>query len=333
MGLLANAAPGGVIPGPVYEGLRGELLADLRASLPVDGVVLYPHGAMVAEGYDDCAGDLLASVRQIVSPGVPVGAALGPHGNLTEDMLRHATVLVGFKECPPIDAIDRIREVFELMAETAEGKIRPTTARFECRMIEAFPTTSEPMKTVVREMRDLKSQTSVLNVWLCHGFPYVDVPTIGAQAVAITDGDASLAAQVAERVGRRLFSLRKRLRRSLLTIDQSLTQALRAERGPVTIADSADNLGGGAPGDSTFFLRKVIDSRIEGAALGTLYDPQAVSICHDAGLGSKLQLRIGAKLGPTSGDPIDVTCTVIGLADEVAQNTHACRFRSAHARA
>jgi microcystin degradation protein MlrC len=59
-------------------------------------------------------------------------------------MLSQATVLVGFKEYPHIDAIDRILEVFELVTHTAEGKIRPAMAPFECRMIEAFPTTSEP---------------------------------------------------------------------------------------------------------------------------------------------------------------------------------------------
>jgi microcystin degradation protein MlrC len=31
-------------------------------------VLLGLHGAMVADGYDDCEGDLLARVRQIVGP-------------------------------------------------------------------------------------------------------------------------------------------------------------------------------------------------------------------------------------------------------------------------
>jgi microcystin degradation protein MlrC len=320
VGLVANAEPAGIMPRSVYEELRDELIKDLRTSLPVDGVVLYPHGAMVAEGYDDCAGDLLTRSRAVVGSEVPIGAALDPHCHLTDDMLRNATVLVGFKEYPHIDAIDRILEAFELVAHTAEGKIRPAMARFECRMIESFPTTSEPMKSVVREMKELEGQSGVLNVWLCHGFPYSDVPTIGAQAVAITDGNPALAAQIAEQLGRRFFSLRKSLRRTPLSIDQSLTRAMGAERGPVTIADSADNPGGGAPGDSTFFLREMIKRGIEDAAVGPIYDPGAVSICHDAGVGGNLQLRIGGKLGPSSGNPIDVTCTVIGLANEVIQN-------------
>ena len=41
-----------------------------RAAMPVDGVLLGLHGAMVAYGYDDCEGDLIERVRAIVGPKV-----------------------------------------------------------------------------------------------------------------------------------------------------------------------------------------------------------------------------------------------------------------------
>src|SRR5687767_4542037 len=59
-GLVAEAMPSGTITRAAYESLRDELLEDLRAALPVDLVLLGLHGAMVAQGYDDCEGDLLA---------------------------------------------------------------------------------------------------------------------------------------------------------------------------------------------------------------------------------------------------------------------------------
>ena len=52
--IAAFAQPSGTTVRPVYESLRGELLADLRAAGEVDIVLLTMHGAMVAEGYDDC---------------------------------------------------------------------------------------------------------------------------------------------------------------------------------------------------------------------------------------------------------------------------------------
>ena len=55
------------------------LVDDLRASGSLDAVYLDLHGAMVADGYPDCEGDLLTHVRQLVGPGVVVGAELDPH--------------------------------------------------------------------------------------------------------------------------------------------------------------------------------------------------------------------------------------------------------------
>jgi microcystin degradation protein MlrC len=62
----------------------------------------------------------------------------------------------------------------------------------------------------------------------------------------------------------------------------------------------------------------MIKRGIENAAVGPLWDPIAVQICQDGGLGARLELRIGGKLGPSSGDPVDVDATVIGLTENLA---------------
>ena len=85
--------PAGKTVKKVYEAFRDEILADLKAAMPVDGVLLSMHGAMVAEGYDDCESDLLAGVRKVVGPDVPVGAELDLHCNIGPGTLRDATAL------------------------------------------------------------------------------------------------------------------------------------------------------------------------------------------------------------------------------------------------
>ena len=96
-------------------------------------------------------------------------------------------------------------------------------------------------------------------------------------------------------------------------IDASLDEALAFEGGPVVLADSADNPGGGASGDSTFILRRMVERGIGNAALGPMWDPVAVRIAFDAGVGAHLMLRIGGKIGPMSGEPIDLHSTVKAL--------------------
>ena len=72
--MLLGRAVGAREAGRLRE-LRDELLEQLKAAMPVDGVLLGLHGAMVADGYDDCEGDLLARARAIVGPNVVIGAS------------------------------------------------------------------------------------------------------------------------------------------------------------------------------------------------------------------------------------------------------------------
>jgi len=319
-GLFAFAQPAGPTPRAFYEELRDELLSNLRAAMPVDGVLLMLHGAMVAEGYDDCEGDILTRARQLVGSEVPVGAVLDLHCHVTPRMVEQATALVGYKEYPHVDVMNRMLDLFAILADAAEGKVKPVVSTFDCRMIGLVPTTSEPMRSFVDEFTALESQEGILNVWLGHGFPYGDVPDLGATMVVVTDGDAARGARLAEEMGRKFFSMREAVCTPTQTMDACLTQATSASEGPITIADTADNAGGGAPSDSTFFLAEMIERGIENAAIAPLWDPVVVEICQDAGVGERLQLRIGGKLGPTSGDPVDVEVTVLGLCDEL-ENT------------
>ena len=102
-------------------------------------------------------------------------------------------------------------------------------------------------------------------------------------------------------------------------MDEAIDRALATQGGPVVIADVSDNAGGGAPGDATFFLRRLLERGIRNAASGYYWDPIAVRACMDAGKGARFDLRIGGKSGVASGDPIDLTITVMGMADSVTQ--------------
>src|SRR5687768_3864171 len=57
LGPYAWANPSGVTVRKAYEALRDELLASLAAEGSVDVVLLMLHGAMMADGYDDCEQD------------------------------------------------------------------------------------------------------------------------------------------------------------------------------------------------------------------------------------------------------------------------------------
>ena len=321
LGLLADAQPNGATVRAVYEGMRDELLAGLQAAMPVDAVILPLHGAMVAEGYPDCEGDLIERVRALVGPEVPIGVELDPHCHFTDKMRRHADLLIAYKEYPHTDVLERFEEVWHLTLATARRQIKPVTAVFDCRMTNFWHTTREPMKAFVQRMKDLEGRNGVLSVNFGHGFPYGDVPEAGAKVWVTTDNDAGLAARLAEQLGHEIFALRFATGSRQFSIDAALDRLQAAPAGePFVLADIADNAGGGASSDSTFILRALVERGIGNVALGAFYDLGAVQVCRAAGVGARLALRVGGKLGPASGDPVDLNITVRAVVEAHSQS-------------
>ena len=315
-GMVASAQPGGTTTRHAYETLRDELLADLRAALPVDMALIGLHGAMVADGYDDCEGDLLARVRALVGPDAVVGAEIDPHNHLSAALVQHADVLVSFKEYPHTDVLERGRELVALCEATAQRRIRPVAAVVDCRMVVPFHTTRQPARGLVDHIQAMEGHDGVLSISLTHGFSLGDVPDMGTKVLVYCDGNAAKAQTLARTLADEIIGLRDQLAVRYLSIDEALDAALAFDGAPVVLADRADNPGSGAPGDSTFILRRMLERGITGAAIGPMWDPVAVRTAFEAGEGARLTLRVGGKIGPASGDPLDLPCTVKALRTE-----------------
>ncbi len=317
--LAAFATPAGNTTRVLFEALRDEILADLHAALPVSAVMLNLHGAMIADGYPDAEGDLLQRVRALVGPGVPVLAELDLHCHLTQLKVASADALVIYKEYPHVDVAERAAELFDLLQALLAGpgaaRPRPVMALVDCAMLGIFPTTSEPMAGLVARMKAMERQPGVLSVSLAHGFPWGDTPEVGTRALVVTDGDLSLAGRLATELGEAVWALREQLSPPFMSIDQAIDRVLAhpPDGRPFVLADTADNPGIGAAGDSTFLLHRLIERGVGGFALSPLWDPIATALAFDAGVGARLTMRLGGKLGPASGAPLDVAVQVMSL--------------------
>ncbi|MCY4407362.1 MAG: M81 family metallopeptidase [Rhodospirillaceae bacterium] len=326
-GLCAFAQPAGRTIRRVYEGYRDRILEQAQAALPLDLVLVNMHGAMVAEGYDDCEGDLLARLRAVVGPDVVLGGELDLHCHITPLMLEAATALVTYKEYPHIDIGERAEDLFRLCHDAAEGRTAPVMAAHDCRMISMWRTTDEPMRTFVNDMKAREGSDGILAASFGHGFPWGDVAEVGAKTLVVADGNADKAAVLAADLGARLWAMREETRPTAVGIDDAIDRALAVDGGPVVLADVSDNAGGGAPSDSTFILERLIARGVGDAASGLYWDPVAVRFCMEAGEGASLRLRIGGKCGPDSGDPVDLVVRVERIVTGAAQTFGAARNR------
>src|SRR4029077_2211891 len=105
--LYAAAVPSGIVTQEAHHRLSGELSSRLRAPVPVDGVLLTLHGAMVAQ--NDAAPEvtLTKAARNVVGPAVPIAVTLDLHGNPPDELCKAADIVVGYRTFPHVDMFAR----------------------------------------------------------------------------------------------------------------------------------------------------------------------------------------------------------------------------------
>jgi microcystin degradation protein MlrC len=331
-GFFVGATPSAPASATVWSDLRDTLLASLAAAGAVDIVWLVLHGAQLAEGCDDCEGELLAAVRQQVGADVAVGALLDLHTNLSPEMLQHATLLVACKHYPHTDFAARTTEAYRLLHSTALGHIRPVMAAVRVPSFGLFATTEPPFDGLVQRLQQAESRPGVLSASALHAFFGGDSPWLAGAALVVTEGDLALARNEALSIARYFLELIRNAPRSGLPVAEALERvaALPQQLGrPIVLAERADNAGGGAAADSTVLLAALLaQAQSEGAAdtaaftpaaLALLWDPQATELAYRAGVGARLTLRLGGKTGPMSGHPLDLHVRVLALRDDAQQ--------------
>ncbi|MEO0497536.1 MAG: M81 family metallopeptidase, partial [Pseudomonadota bacterium] len=312
-GIAASAPPSAPIQQADYERLREDVLDRLGETPDVRAVVLTLHGAMVSTDCEDCEGDLLKRMREHLGPDVPIGAVLDPHAHLTDAMVDHADVLIFMKEYPHTDGKERMAELLDLLARRIRGEIQLIPAVVDCCLLGFFPTTDDPMRRFVDGLSEMEHRPEILSVSFVHGFPWGDTSETGAKMLVYCDGDAHVALETAQQLKTRLWEIAAELEPQFTALEDAIAACRKSRDGPLVLADIADNPGGGAPSDSTFVLEAMLDAGVEDAAIGLLFDPMAVKLCHQVGPGGHLKLRIGGKISPFSGQPLDLDVDVMDV--------------------
>jgi microcystin degradation protein MlrC len=213
---------------------------------------------------------------------------------------------------------ERGREAAGLMVRTVRGEVRPVSAIRLLPLIwsaECQVTAHPPMDEVMQRVFEMERRPGILSVTLATGFPWADVPNMGASVIVIADGDRALARQAADELGDWIWTRRERWYRTPLTVQEGLSAGQKAGRYPIILADMADNTGGGAPGDSTPVLRAFVGQDLEDALILYLFDPEVARQAHAAGVGAKLSVEVGGKSDPRQGAPVPLEMDVVALSD------------------
>ncbi|MGI9493256.1 MAG: M81 family metallopeptidase [Geminicoccaceae bacterium] len=314
--LFAAAVPSGVIERAALAGLVDQLIAKLEEAMPLVGMLLVLHGAAVADGIDDADGWILARLREVLAPDLPLIATFDCHANLSQAMVDHADMLIGYDTYPHVDMAARGREAADAMASMLRAERRPASAFRKLSLLTApqmQATAEAPMVDIMAALHRLEADGTILNGSIAMGFAYADTADLGASVLVYAD-DHAAADQAASDLASQIWKARDRFDPKLTSIGDAMRIATTTHETPLVLAEAADNVGGGSAGDGTVVLEALLRAKIEGAVI-VIADPEAVTIADAAGVSGRFQGLVGGKVDRLHGDPISIDGEVLLLTD------------------
>src|SRR6185436_13289565 len=172
----AAASPSAHVTKDAFDRITGEMVANLEKALPVDGVYLDLHGAMVSEEFEDGEGEILRRVREVVGPRVPVVASLDLHANVTPAMVQHADGMVAYRTYPHVDMAETGARAARLLDQILRTGKRPEGGFHQLGYLTGIPSQCsfiEPCKSIYSEMQKLEERHGAV-LSFTPGFPMAD---------------------------------------------------------------------------------------------------------------------------------------------------------------
>ncbi len=318
--LSAAAGPSGKIRRQAFDWLCEPILARIK-KYPFDGLLLGLHGAMGLDFCEDGEGELLCRVRDMVGKDMPLAITLDPHANVSEQMCELADIIVSFKTYPHIDMRDTGRQAGDILQRTMAGEIKPRTIRVSRPMLEEVNggrTDIGPMIERIAAARAYEEQADVFAVSINAGFASADVAEVGPTVLVNGQVDFAAHTAFAETVADDIWNRRFEVLNNYLSVDETAAIATTYEpdKGPLVIADYADNPGAGGYGDSTELLRALIYAGVSNACFAPIVDGQLVKALHTTVVGESVQVTLGGRADPDfGGGPLAVEAELISLSD------------------
>lgn len=324
--ISAAAAPAGPVSTKAYNHIAGIICRAAEAHRgQIDGILLGLHGAQVVEFCEDGEGELLRRLRAIVGPDLPIAVTLDLHANATEAMARLAQIWVSYKTYPHVDLRPTGYRAAHLLHQAMAGKTRPATLRRAPPMLDEMSSGRSdegPMVAAYDLARSQEKMPGILSVSLNAGFGDADIVEVGPSVFVTYDtavpGAEALATDIARDHARKVWEGRHVPGYDFLTVDAAVQIALSHDpaKGPLVIADYADNPGAGAYGDATNLLKGMLDAGLKNAAFAPMIDPEAAEALHRHRVGDTVTLDVGGKCDPAfGGGPLRLTGRIMHLSD------------------
>ena len=321
--IYADGGASGVVSREAFDYREACVVRAAREHLDeIDGVYLMLHGASEVEGLGSGDHHILASLRQVLGPYIPIAVACDPHGNLCKEYVEATTLIRSYRESPHTDSRDTVRKVAGMLCELLMNRRNIHSVYRKLPLIlggEQSVSGDEPVRSINAYMDELEKDPRILSASWHVGYIRHDSPVAGCGVVVVpnTEADQAYAEEVADRLADYVWDKRHEFHYTGLTAmpDEALKMALEFDGKPVFITDSGDNTTSGATGWNTYILRQVlaVDGLKKRFLFSNICDPKTCRQLETLEIGEKTHVTLGVNRDEMSRSvELDVTVKAKG---------------------
>ncbi|MEM1045252.1 MAG: M81 family metallopeptidase [Pseudomonadota bacterium] len=317
--LWAGTEPAGPVHQSAFDRIAAEICAGVQQAMPLDGVYLDLHGAMVTEYLQDPEGELVRRLRAVVGPEMPIVASLDLHGNLSPDFFDLVSAVAIYRTYPHVDMAAtgaRAKVLLQRLIERGKPFAKAYAQLDFMVAVQEQSTRRDPAGGLYAMLPGLE-RDGVVSADLAFGFPPADIHDCGISVFACGEDQKAVDA-ARDRLVEALNGAEDAFDNPLVPADEAVRRAIEiasdSDR-PVVVCDPQDNPGAGAPGDSTGLLRAFVEGGARDTCLGVLWDPTSAARAHETGIGGYFQASLGGRYPQIGGDAVSARVEVLAVSD------------------
>ena len=140
-----------------------------------------------------------------------------------------------------------------------------------------------------------------------YGFPWSDVPDVGATVHVMTNDDQKLADEIADDMADFIWRVREDFAQGKFPMPKEAVErtvaAINKGAVPVVLGDYSDR-----PGDATWILKELLEKNVSNVMYAALRDERALTklSAQQAKLGDPFDMRVGGFTGEQAGEPVHI---------------------------
>ena len=319
--LIAKAGSGGKVKKEFYNEIKNQILNRIKQFLPLEGIFLSLHGAMICNQLNDPEGDLLLCIREIVGKNVTISTSLDLHAHVTKLMINNSDIIVGYETYPHEDAYSTGKKAAKLLLKSIKKEIIPTMKIQKLKAI--FPvlggSTNKgfPMYDIRAKARKFETYKSVESISYFPVQPWLDFEGVGVTILTITNNDFDLASKISIKLAKEMWSRRNDFELKSYSPKKAVKKAISCNFKTCILVDAADSIGGGAGGDSAAILKALVEDIPWIESTICIADPLSARKAFEIGLNNKSNFDIGGSIDKEYHAPFNIEAVVESYHDGV----------------